>query len=205
MKREEAIPAKDDIAFIRKVMEDSRRIFVDDGKMMMLWGVLVTIALLSQYTRQVTASPPIADFWIWTVCIGVGWIATFLYLKTNAHSPCVQTFAGRMLSTVWMACGMAMTIIGFIAVPLGIIQDDAISGIFAMIMGIGFYISGNLFQNRWMRVLAAGWWAGAVFIFIKPGLYTILLFAAMMFFFQIIPGIFFYRGWKKEMNEAPHG
>ncbi len=203
MDQKENTTAQDDIALIKRVMEDSRRIFVEDGKMMMLWGTLVVIGLMAQYAALTTAFP-LSDFWIWTVCIGTGWVVTLCYSRTREARSCVQTFAGKMLSTTWMACGMAMTMIGFIAVPSGVIQDNAISGIFALIMGIGSYISGNIFQTPWVRVLAAVWWAGAVIIFIKPGLYTILLFAAMMVFFEIIPGMVFYRAWKKALKEAPY-
>ncbi len=70
--------AQEELAFIRKVMADSRTIIVDDGKPGIVWGIIVTFGMLATYTDAVT------DFhfnaaWLWIGRSVLGWLYIYYY------------------------------------------------------------------------------------------------------------------------------
>ena len=192
MEKTDGIQAQEDLAFIKKVMEDSRRTFVDDGISFIFWGILIAMALIGEYVA------PFAVAWIWTICIGLGWIMTFFYARKISNRETVWTLAGKLLSHTWIACGIAMTLIGFLGIGTGAIDPLVANGLFATIMGIGCHVSGQLLGHRWVKWLAPYWWTGALIMLVWPGPYTLLLSAGMMVALEIIPGIVLYRYWKRE-------
>jgi hypothetical protein len=52
-----------------------------------------------------------------------------------------------------------------------------------------------VYDVKWIRNLAFGWWGGAIIMFIFPGLYHLLLMAWMMIAFQTIPGYIIHKNW----------
>jgi len=192
------IDAQQELAFIKKVMADSRQIMIDDGKGFIFWGILVASGLFFTYL----ANAERWDFslgWFWLALISIGWIVTFIIEIRAEKKRSTKTFAGKIMGSLWIGCGVAMTILGFI----GSITD-AYSGIFinpiiAVVLGIGYLVSGVLQGKTWVSMLSIGWWAGAILMFYLHNLETLLIMVGMMILFQTIPGIIIYRESKKEL------
>jgi hypothetical protein len=101
------------------------------------------------------------------------------------------------MGAVWISAGISMTILGFVGPFSAAYHGVYVSPILSAILGIAFFISGFLYDKKWVTYLSAGWWTGAIIMFIYPYLYTLLLMSCMMIAFQIIPGIIMYRDSKK--------
>ncbi len=65
--------AQQELAFIKKVMEDSRRIIAYDGKDFTFWGILVTVGMVLMYVNIVFQFH-ISSMVLWGSFIGTGWI-----------------------------------------------------------------------------------------------------------------------------------
>lgn len=193
-----------EINMIKKIMEDSRKIVVNDGLGFIIWGVLVLIGLLSTY--YIILSKQYAySLWVWVVLIGGGWAYTFIYYWKKERKQKVKTLAGKILGGLWISAGVAMSLIGFAGSLTGFIGGYQISPLLSVILGIAYFVSGIVYGQLWIRNLSIGWWAGAVVMFIWPGLHTLLIFAGMMAFLQIIPGIVLYSKFKKEYQPINNG
>jgi hypothetical protein len=107
-----------------------------------------------------------------------------------------ETFAGKILGSVWLSAGVAMTILGFAGTYSGAYGPVFISPVLAAVLGIAFYVSALVYDSLLMKYLAPLWWAGSIFMFFFPGLHTIIVMAAMMLFLQVIPGIILYKKYK---------
>jgi hypothetical protein len=192
------INAQQELAFIKKVMADSRQMIIDDGKGFIFWGILIAFGLFFTYLSNAERW----DFplgWFWPVLIAIGWIVTFIIEIRAEKKRSIKTFAGKIMGALWIGCGVAMTILGFI----GSITD-AYSGIFinpiiAVVLGIGYLVSGVLQGKTWVSLLSLGWWAGAILMFYLHNLETLLIMVGMMILLQTIPGIILYRESKKEL------
>jgi hypothetical protein len=196
--------AETEIALIKKIMDDSRRIACDDGKDYIIWGVLVLVGLIGTYLSIVWKTYNYIG-WIWIITMGGGWIFVMASHWRKDSKEKVRTFAGKVLAVLWISCGIAMSLIGFVAAAARAIGPWSISPMISIVLGVAYAVSGMIYGNRWIQSLAAGWWAGAVVMFIWPGSYTLLLFAAMMVLFQITPGVVLYIKWKKELQLRSNG
>lgn len=188
--------AVEELEFIKKVIDDTRKLIVHNGFDFIFWGIIIVIGLLSTFAA-ILLEFRIYYAWNWIIIVGIGWIYSIYRGIKHGKSKKVHTFAGKLLGAVWISTGIAMTVLGFVGVFTRAYSGIYISPILSTILGIAFFVSGFLYDKKWITYLSAGWWAGAIIMFIYPYLYTLLLMSAMMILLQIIPGIIIYRDSKK--------
>jgi hypothetical protein len=186
-----------EISMIKQIMDDSKKIVVDDGKGYIIWGILIVIGLLGTYF-SILSKHYYYIGWLWIISIGIGWVYTIIVHAVKDHKKKVKTFAGKILGALWFSCGVAMTIVGFVGAGSNSYGPYTISPLMAVILGIAYFVTGVIYGQPWVRNLSIGWWIGAVVIFIWKDMNSLLVFAGMMIMFQIIPGIILYTKFKKE-------
>lgn len=190
--------AIDDLQFIKRIIADSKTTIIYNGKEYIFWGVIVSIGLLLVYFNFIF-SYKINSFYLWVVIIGIGWIYSFLSSRKRKRDYRTITFAGKILGVVWLATGIGMTIIGFLGTVSGAIDRIFVSPLLSVLLGVAFLITGYIHNEGWIKFLSVGWWLGAIYMFFFPGIQTVLIMAAMMTFFQVVPGLYLYNKYKKEM------
>ncbi len=189
----------DELAFIRKVMQDSRRTAVDNGMNYIFWGVWASLGAIASYISSVYQWK--IGLYLWGGVISVGWVISWLIVRRGRQKAGTTSLANNVLGAVWMGCGIAMSLIGFVGSMT--VLGTGITGVLSIITGTGFYISGLVYGSLWLRYYAAiGWWLGGVLMFCFPGRHVILMLAAEMLLFQLVPGVILYRRWKSEQSEA---
>jgi|WetSurMetagenome_2_1015567.scaffolds.fasta_scaffold24806_2 hypothetical protein len=191
----EPIDAQQELAFIRKVMADSRTAISDDGKGLIVWGTLVVAGMVTMYA-SFQFGYPISKTLLWAVLIGLGWVYTIFHEMQNRKTKRFSTFGGRIVGSLWLGCGVVMTIVGFLSPMTGALKPWAIIPVSSLVIGIGYLVTGVVYDDRWTRFSALGWWAGAIVMMLWPGYYLFLLFSAMMIIFQIVPGVRLYQQWR---------
>jgi len=191
--------AHQELAFIKKVMEDSRRIICDDGKSFIFWGILISFGMLITYLK-VAGDWGINLGWFWPVLIALGWIGTMAVELKAKKKRATSTFAARILGSVWISCGVAMTILGFAGSLTNAYNGVFISPIISVVLGIGYLITGVIHGKKWVSLLSIGWWLGALLMFYLQNFETLLIMTGMMIFLQTIPGILLYKESKRELT-----
>jgi hypothetical protein len=191
----ESIDAQQELAFIKKIIADSRTAISDDGKGLIVWGVLVVIGMVTMYVAF-QFKYNISTMLLWAALISIGWVYSIVNAVQNRTKKRFSTFGGRVLGSLWLGCGIVMTIIGFLSPTTGALKPWAIVPMISLVMGIGYLGTGVIHDDRWTRLSALGWWLGAIVMLLWPGYYMFLLFSGMMIVFQIWPGIKLYQQWK---------
>ncbi len=186
----------EELQFIRKVIEESKRSMIYNGFDYILWGIIVTIGLTTTYFFAVYELYRFFNlFWIWAIIVPIGWVIVFYNSKKNKTKQ-PKTFAGTLLNAVWISAGIAMMIAGFAAPALRAYSPLFISPVICLTLGAAYYVTGTIVEAKWLRNLSFGWWAGAVLMFAYHDIITLLIMAMMMICFQTIPGIIIYRKFK---------
>ena len=193
--------ALEEIQFIRSIMEESKKSILYNGKDYIFWGVIVIVGMMSTYFFLIS-HVYFNYFWIWVVLIPIGWIYS-LYNRRVDKIQFPSTYAGRVMSSIWGAAGIAMTIIGFLGTYSGTIKPMAISPILSIILGSAYFISGKVVGAKWISYLSFGWWSGGVILLFVTSIYSFMIMALLMLLFQTIPGIIMYRKYKKEVEVRP--
>lgn len=189
--------AIEDIQFIRKIIDEGKKRVVYNGMDYIIWGIIVIIGMISTFIF-IMNKVYFNYSWIWAALISIGWIYS-LYNSRVEKIKSPSTYAGNLLAAVWLATGVGMTIIGFIGTTMGTVAPMSISPILSIILGSAYYISGKIVGSKWLSNLSFGWWIGGIILFYVTSVYSFLIMALLMLFFQTIPGILLYRKYKKEI------
>lgn len=197
----ESKQAQLELTVIKKIMEDSRRINLDNGIHYIFWGILVTIALLINYILLLTKSNGNYIGMMWFILMITGAIIDGIIGKRQSKNAKVHTYAGNILGSLWLASGIAMFMFGFIGTITKAYNPVFISPIISVSLGISYFTSGAIQQINWLRNISFGWWIGAIYMFIFPSIHTLLIFAIMMICLQILPGIILNKKSKEYISE----
>lgn len=197
-----------ELEFIKNIILDSRKKVEDSGDSAIIWGVIVIIGILNTYYSALAKSYSYT-LWVWSGVLAFGWIYTFIRAGKQKKQNLPQTFALKIQDALWVASGISMTIIGIVcsvqfkrevsdSVPFAyIINSMAIAPTISIILGTAYYVTGYINDSKSMTGMGYGWWAGGIIMFYWKSIHHFPLFAAMMLFFQVIPGIVCYRRSKK--------
>lgn len=189
--------AFEELAFIKKVIDDSRRKVIEKGLGSIVWGVLVLLGLLSTYLmliNKIYLDTP----WNWIILVGIGWLYTFLEVRKTKRNNRRNSFTEKIIAALWFSSGLSMTLFGFIAPLSGAIDGVFICPMISVVLGIAYFVSGFLYDSKWFSMLAFGWWIGAIIMFFYPGRQVFLIMSLMLILLQIVPGIIFYVKYRKE-------
>lgn len=192
--------AESELSVIKKIMEDSRRINIDNGIHYIFWGVLVTTALLINYVMLITKTPGNYIGLMWFILMISGAVIDGLIGKRQVKKSRAITYAGNLLGSLWLASGIAMFIFGFMGTVTKAYNPVYICPIISTSLGISYFTSGAIQQVKWLQNIAYGWWAGAALLFIFPSIHSLLIFAVMIVLLQIVPGIVLNKKSKETVN-----
>lgn len=158
--------AREDIAFIRRAIEEGGAYASARSPDMLVWGIAVAIGYLATYSfiRGWSSLGPNA---VWTVCIILPWLYSLRHLlrptgdaALAAHRP-----MARALAMLWLAIGIFITITVVLAMATGAAREGWSSAVIAGAIGVGFFTS-SWFGNRpWLRWVGVGWWLGDLALF----------------------------------------
>jgi len=189
--------AREDIAFIRRTMEQGRRVAGAWSPDMLVWGIAIAIGYFATYGR-VRGLWRIDANWVWAACILLPWAYSLRRLPQRlfANRPNTEPQYGPAspLSMLWFACGIFLTIIGLAC----IVSDEPntwwVNPLVAGAMGVGFFVSSFLSSVTWLRWVGLGWWAGELAAFtLRNRADGLLLMAALMLLLLALPGLLLMR------------
>ncbi len=177
---------------IRQLMEESQGLVQDRGTHFILWGLVVTAALLANHAFSVGAIG-LHPALIWAFALTLGWIGSIVLGMRETRAAYVRSVATRFLTAVWVGCGVTLTILGLVGSTTGALDSNAINAAVASVLGLCYFATSGVYKSQWTRRLAYGWWAGAAALFLLPALPTNLVMAGLIVVLQLVPGVLQYR------------
>jgi hypothetical protein len=195
--------AHDELAYIRQIIDNSRLAFVEDGKPYILWGILVPLGMTVTYISALQ-DHDYGTGYVWIGLTLCGWIYVAWYSRHKVKTQRARSILDRIQSAVWGAIG---SMIGLLIVMIYVghsfgsselpgINPFYICSLTAILIGIGYFLSGIANDLRWLRNVAFAWWAGAVVMYLWPSIHVLGLYALMIVLFQVVPGIVLYRAYR---------
>ncbi len=192
------IDPQNELAFIRKMMEESQQSLCNNWRPSIGWGTVVALGLGLTYASIGWEVPNVAYSIGW-IGISLGaFLYTFLSARKLKRSAAPRTFAGRMQGAVWAGAGIAiatLTIMVFLVPWLGGAHIPAIyiCPISALILGAACFASGTINGMSWLRYVAVGWWIGGAAMFYVNSIEVLLVEALLLMALQVVPGVMMQR------------
>ena len=182
--------AREDIAFIRRTIEEGGAYAAARSPDLLIWGVAVAIGYLGTYAF-IRGWSPVAPGSLWAACIGLPWLFSLRRvarrlagIAVSARSPMAQA-----LSMLWLGCGMFFMSMGIAVGATGGMRYGWWNAVVAGVMGIGFFASASLTRLLWLRWIGIAWWVGELALFaLRQGVEALPLSAALMLLLLAGPG-----------------
>lgn len=179
--------ARQDLTVIRQLMEQTRQEVTERGRHLIIWGVISTAGLLATYVA-VTTRAAYDPAKVWFGLLALGWVASVWIGIVDGRRARVRTMGRRLLSAVWITAGVTLTVVGVAGMTASPVDVRALPGLLSVMMGAPVMLTALLTGERWLGAVAAAWWvAGTIMLFV-PGLYTLLVMAALSLLLLAVPG-----------------
>ena len=198
-----SVSPQEELAYIRRIIDDSRMAFVEDGKPYIAWGIIVALGMIFSYISALMERD-LGTGYVWIALTIIGWIYVFLYARKKEKTSRAKSIIDRVQDATWGVVGSMIGLVIaliFIGQALNIPDMPGIHPIYicfitAVLVGIGYYLSGTVTEVRWLRNIAYAWWAGSVVMYLWPSVHVLALYAVMIIAFQVVPGIILYRKYR---------
>ena len=132
--------ARDDIAFIRRAIEEGAAYATACSPDMLIWGIAIAIGDLATY-GFVRGWSPITPNAVWTICIALPWVYSlrrqFAGLAGRSRPP--RGAMAQALGMLWLGCGVFLTTMGIAAAATEAIREGWFNAVVAGVMGIAFF------------------------------------------------------------------
>ena len=182
--------AREDIAFIRRAIEEGGAYATASSPDMLVWGIAVAIGYLGTY-GFVRGWSPVAPGALWAACLGLPWLFSLRRVaiglagrEVPAHGP-----MARALAMLWFACGVCLTTLVIPAMVTGEARNGWCNAVAAGVMGIAFFAGSWLARLPWMRWVGVAWWVGELALFgLRHRVEVLPLSAALMLLLLAGPG-----------------
>ncbi|MBC8401768.1 MAG: hypothetical protein H8E14_09800 [Candidatus Marinimicrobia bacterium] len=178
---------EEQLKVIQDMLEKTRRSVADNGIFLILWGWLVMVASMGQYVFVYFNRPE----WIWlnwlVLMVGGGIVSAILGLRADKIAG-VKTFASQAISALWIACGLAIFLIAFVALPLGVITMPALNPMIMIILWIGIFVMARIIEWKPLQWSGLVWFAAAIISMNIPWYYHGWVMAITLIPGYLIPG-----------------
>ena len=155
---------RQDIAFIRRAVEEGGAYATAHGPHMLVWGVAVAFGYLGTYAFSRGWSP-IAPRGIWPVCLGLAWLYSLRRIVAGRRDFPTRGPMAQALAMLWLGCTTSLTILAIAVLTSGDMRMGWCDAVVAGVLGIGFFASASLTNLPWLRWVAVAWWIGEIAIF----------------------------------------
>jgi len=183
---------REDIAFIRRVIEEGRGYASARSPDLVVWGIAITVAYLGNYAA-IRGWWSIDSNWLWALCTGAPWIYSMrrpIRRFLSGTSDCsARPPMGRALGMIWIGCGIVLSTLALALTYTGEIRAGWFSAVTAAIIGLAFFASSYLCNLAWMRWVAVAWWVGELVAYAfrhRPE--VLLISAGLTFLLLAVPG-----------------
>jgi len=200
MPKQENQEAKEQLAFIKSIMDDSQKVVADNGDGFILWGILIILAGISSFILDQFQLNQFQG-WMYLGIVGLGWLYMMTIHRRAKKYSIGNPLTKKIIDSIWTAVLISMTLLGFVGGVSDTIDLDHMNAVMYTVLGTAYFLQGVITGKTWVRNLAFGWWLGSITLFFITGLPATILAVIMMVGLQIIPGIIFNRQWKAQFVE----
>ena len=182
--------ARQDIAFIRRAIEEGGAYATARSPDMLVWGIAVAIGYLGTYGFMRGWSP-VSPRLLWAACIGLPWLFSLRRLAAalGGRAVPVRRPMAQALAMLWLGCGIFLTTMAVALMWSGEIRLGWFNAVAAGVLGIGVFATAGLANIAWLRWVAIAWWLGELALFaLRHRVEALPLSAALMLMLLARPG-----------------
>ena len=191
--------AREDIRIIKAMLDKTRKATSESGTLFIVWGFLITLALIGNYALAYFEN----NRWgwlVWIVVTAAGGIYSAVYGYRKDRRAPVKTYIQIVGRHLYEACGAGFVLVAIILPLLGAYSHEAITILWAVVMGILFFVMGGLFEWSLLKWFGLAWWVGAVGLTLVKGNNRTLLYTVLFIACYLVPAFILRAKYRKEQS-----
>ncbi len=192
-----------EISIIKSMIEKTRKETAESGYLFIFMGIasaifVLVISLLELYRLNRWVLPAMITLTIINGIIG------YLVVTKAAKQERVKTYPKTVVLSLWVICGMTLLMMTFLFPFLKVYPFRALGTLVSLILGIAVFMTGIIYEMRFILWFSLAWWIGACLMALIEGKFRFLIMIATIIIGWIIPGIILNKKFKNgsENNEA---
>ena len=191
----ETLTPEESLQVITTMIEKAKSTVADNSFYFLLWGWLVLIGAIGQYTLKVIIGSPYHPA-VWYIMF-IGVIVSAIYGRRERKGRRVRTYVDEGLRNIWSVVGIVQVLIIFIFSRRG--DWEHCYTIFILTYSIGCYLTGRLLRFTPLVWGAALCWLLAILTTYGDFNTNILLLAAAILGSYIIPGYLLRKQYRHQL------
>ncbi len=195
---------QEDISFIRNMIDNNRRALVDNGITYISIGIYIFAGVVLTFILNINGISSAVPV-LWLILMTMLIVFNFTIQKKFQKKQAKKTFASKVFTSTWTACGTPIFIVSVLYLTTGSISVTSLFITVSSVLGIGYFLTGIINELKFMTVSAFVWWiataAAVLWKYIGDENQLSLLFAGLIFILEIVPGFVIYKRWKRVYNE----
>ena len=188
---------QNEMSIIRNMIERTRRETFESGYLFIIPGIIWFLAIIVMGTLEMTGHAQIVHSWGWTAFVLIALASVFIgFWEGRKVKSQPQTYTRNLFGNLWVACGIVIVLIVF-AVPH---MNDSTTVAPLLIIGIGFYVTGAIYELPLVQISGVIWWIGMSTLGFVAGPVRLPIWLALIFLGFVLPGIVLNRQYRRQGN-----
>jgi hypothetical protein len=184
-----------DISIIKEMIDKTRKKTAESGHMLIYMGIITALAtiligILEIYNLSHFVMPVVILLTVINASIGY-----FIAAKKGDNGN-VKTYPNTLFWHIWMMCGFAAVLIVFLFPFLNLYPFQAAPVLTSLVIGIAVFITGTIFELKFVQWSGLAWWIGACIMALTEGPMKLIIMVAIILFGWIVPGYLLNKQYK---------
>lgn len=192
-----------EISIIKSMIEKTRRETAESGHLFIFMGIasaifVLIISILEIYKFYHLVIPAMIILTVLNGFVG------YFVVSKPAKEEKVTSYPKAVVLSLWVICSVTLLMITFLFPFLKVYSFSALGTLASLILGIAVFMTGVIYEMRFVVWYSSAWWIGAILMAISSGSYRFLIMIAVILIGWVLPGFIINKKYKNggTSNEA---
>lgn len=189
-----------EISIIKNMIEKTKRQTAESGHLFIFMGIaavvfVLVISMLELYHLHQWVLPAMISLTILNGILG------FLVVGKAQRKEKVTTYPRTIVLSLWMICSVNLLMLTFLFPFLKVYQFHALPVLVSLMLGLGVFMTGIIYEMRFLQWFSSAWWIGACLMALIESKFRFLIMIAAIIIGWIIPGLILNKQYKNRSKE----
>ncbi len=193
------ISSPQEVAELELALEKTRRVPAFRALLVFFWGLILAKCLLAEWAVTYYHAPINTKFYVWTLSLAGSGALTLVYAAALFKELPTMPLSGRIVSATWASCTIGFGVLLLVAKVYHAFDLYLLPALAAVLLGVGCFIQSVIDRRILFKILAAGWWLSALWLFTLTDVTALAWMAVSLLVLVVLPSgwLFFTRNRRK--------
>ncbi len=194
------IQLQQEISLIRNMIEKTKQETAESGYLFITLGIIwvlvtLTIGILEMNALYHLIWPVLITALILTIVV-----ALMIGLREGKKER-VESYPRKIFSAVWISVAIPAILVSFVFPFTDVYETHLVPVFVSPILGIGFFLTGIIYESKMIQYCSLSWWIGAVLMAYLGGYARLYIMVGILIIGYILPGVLLNIQYKRKRRQ----